>query len=89
MVTPLPWQCILGIRICARPTPPVDAGAHRLAHSLALPAAGRPRSLADVKFKVRCSRYLYTLVVTDSEKAEKLKQSLPPGLQVKDLTSDK
>lgn len=41
------------------------------------------------KFKVRCSRYLYTLVVTDSEKAEKLKQSLPPGLQVKDLTSDK
>lgn len=32
-----------------------------------------------VKFKVRCSRYLYTLVVTDPEKAEKLKQSLPPG----------
>ncbi|KAI9028686.1 component of cytosolic 80S ribosome and 60S large subunit [Hyaloraphidium curvatum] len=31
------------------------------------------------KFKVRCSRYLYTLVVADSEKAEKLKQSLPPG----------
>ena len=32
-----------------------------------------------VKFKVRCSRYLYTLVVQDKEKAEKLKQSLPPG----------
>ena len=32
-----------------------------------------------VKFKVRCSRYLYTLVVTDAEKADKLKQSLPPG----------
>lgn len=32
-----------------------------------------------VKFKVRCSRYLYTLVVTDKEKADKLKQSLPPG----------
>lgn len=31
------------------------------------------------KFKVRCSRYLYTLCVTDSEKADKLKQSLPPG----------
>lgn len=31
------------------------------------------------KFKVRCSRYLYTLVVDDAEKAEKLKQSLPPG----------
>lgn len=31
------------------------------------------------KFKVRCSRYLYTLCVLDNEKAEKLKQSLPPG----------
>jgi large subunit ribosomal protein L38e len=31
------------------------------------------------KFKVRCSRYLYTLCVTDGEKADKLKQSLPPG----------
>merc|ERR1711997_290854 len=38
-----------------------------------------------VKFKVRCSRYLYTLVVQDKEKADKLKQSLPPGLQVKSL----
>lgn len=33
-----------------------------------------------VKFKVRCSRYLYTLVIQDKEKADKLKQSLPPGL---------
>lgn len=32
------------------------------------------------KFKVRCSRYLYTLCVTDSDKADKLKQSLPPGV---------
>merc|ERR1712137_857002 len=39
----------------------------------------------NTKFKVRCSRYLYTLVITDKEKAEKLKQSLPPGLQVKEL----
>eukprot|EP00286_Rhodomonas_abbreviata_P026495 CAMPEP_0181307188 /NCGR_PEP_ID=MMETSP1101-20121128/10735_1 /TAXON_ID=46948 /ORGANISM="Rhodomonas abbreviata, Strain Caron Lab Isolate" /LENGTH=69 /DNA_ID=CAMNT_0023413365 /DNA_START=32 /DNA_END=241 /DNA_ORIENTATION=+ len=37
------------------------------------------------KFKVRCSNYLYTLCVTDSEKADKLRQSLPPGLQVKDI----
>lgn len=37
------------------------------------------------KFKVRCSRYLYTLCVTDSDKAEKLRQSLPPGLNVEDL----
>lgn len=40
----------------------------------------------NTKFKVRCSRYLYTLVIKkDSEKAEKLKQSLPPGLQVKEI----
>ena len=31
------------------------------------------------KFKVRCKRYLYTLCVTDADKADKLKQSLPPG----------
>ncbi|XP_037365719.1 60S ribosomal protein L23a-like [Talpa occidentalis] len=34
----------------------------------------------NVKFKVQCRGYLYTLVITDKEKAEKLKQSLPPGL---------
>ncbi|KAI8590049.1 60S ribosomal protein L38-like protein [Geranomyces variabilis] len=39
----------------------------------------------EVKFKVRCSKYLYTLVVSDLEKAEKLQQSLPPGLEVKKL----
>ncbi|XP_031391126.1 60S ribosomal protein L38-like [Punica granatum] len=38
------------------------------------------RSRDVVKFKVRCSKYLYTLCVFDSEKADKLKQSLPPGL---------
>lgn len=37
------------------------------------------------KFKVRCSKYLYTLCVADSDKANKLKQSLPPGLQVIDV----
>jgi len=43
------------------------------------------KNMENTKFKVRCSRYLYTLVITDKEKAEKLKQSLPPGLQVKEL----
>lgn len=38
------------------------------------------RSKDVVKFKVRCSKYLYTLCVFDKEKADKLKQSLPPGL---------
>ncbi|URD84552.1 60S ribosomal protein L38 [Musa troglodytarum] len=36
------------------------------------------RSRDVVKFKVRCAKYLYTLCVFDSEKADKLKQSLPP-----------
>ncbi|GER27886.1 60S ribosomal protein L38, partial [Striga asiatica] len=36
------------------------------------------RSKDVVKFKVRCSKYLYTLCVFDPEKADKLKQSLPP-----------
>lgn len=34
-----------------------------------------------IKFKVRCSRELYTLVLKDSDKADKLKQSLPPGMR--------
>jgi len=38
------------------------------------------RSKDAVKFKVRCSKYLYTLCVYDTEKAIKLKQSLPPGM---------
>ncbi|KAK2072520.1 hypothetical protein P8C59_006868 [Phyllachora maydis] len=37
------------------------------------------------KFKVRCSRHLYTLVLKDTDKAEKLKQSLPPNLAMKDI----
>ncbi|CAM6011696.1 unnamed protein product [Sphagnum balticum] len=43
------------------------------------------RSKDVVKFKVRCKKYLYTLCVFDSDKADKLKQSLPPGLTVQDL----
>lgn len=38
-----------------------------------------PGSKEKTKFKIRCSRYLYTLSLDDPEKAEKLKQSLPPG----------
>ncbi|EDV20701.1 expressed hypothetical protein [Trichoplax adhaerens] len=41
------------------------------------------------KFKVRCQRYLYTLVVDDGEKADKLRQSLPPGLTVTDIKKKK
>ncbi|XP_045140898.1 60S ribosomal protein L38-like [Echinops telfairi] len=38
-----------------------------------------------VKFKVWCSRYIYTLVIMDKEKEVKLKQSVPTGLAVKEL----
>eukprot|EP00389_Voromonas_pontica_P005017 GDKH01007495.1.p2 GENE.GDKH01007495.1~~GDKH01007495.1.p2 ORF type:complete len:74 (-),score=31.99 GDKH01007495.1:229-450(-) len=43
----------------------------------------------DTKFKIRCSRYLYTLTVGDKDKADKLKQSLPHALQKKDLNQKK
>ncbi|KAM7380673.1 hypothetical protein PAMP_003951 [Pampus punctatissimus] len=38
----------------------------------------------NVKFNVHCSRHLYTLVITDKKKAEKLKQSTAPGLAVEE-----
>lgn len=41
---------------------------------------------SQTKFKVRCHRYLYTLVLKDSDKAEKLKQSLPPGTSTPSTT---
>lgn len=40
------------------------------------------------KFKVRCSKYLYTLVLSDPEKAEKLRASLPPTLKVEDVDKE-
>lgn len=39
----------------------------------------RNRKTQQIKFKVRCHRFVYTLVLKDSDKADKLKQSLPPG----------
>jgi hypothetical protein len=33
----------------------------------------------DIKMKIRCKRYLYTLILKDSAKADKIKQSLPPS----------
>jgi large subunit ribosomal protein L38e len=37
------------------------------------------------KFKLRCSKYLYTLVVDEPNKAEKVQQSLPPSLSKKEI----
>ncbi|KAI4143473.1 MAG: hypothetical protein L6R39_004556 [Caloplaca ligustica] len=44
----------------------------------------RNRKSQQIKFKVRCHRFLYTLVLKDSDKADKLKQSLPPNLTITD-----
>ncbi|KAI5461643.1 ribosomal protein L38e [Mariannaea sp. PMI_226] len=44
------------------------------------------KKAGNVKFKVRCQKHLYTLVLKDSDKAEKLKQSLPPTLQLTDVS---
>ena len=38
---------------------------------------GKPVTVT--KFKLRCSRFLYTLTLLDKDKADKLRQSLPPG----------
>ncbi|KAH8827252.1 ribosomal L38e protein family-domain-containing protein, partial [Flagelloscypha sp. PMI_526] len=41
-------------------------------------ASGKKQAVT--KFKIRCSRYLYTLSLDDPEKATKLQSSVPPGL---------
>ncbi|SCU87309.1 LAMI_0D05556g1_1 [Lachancea mirantina] len=43
------------------------------------------KAFRQTKFKVRGSRYLYTLTVNDAGKAKKLVQSLPPTLKVNKL----
>jgi large subunit ribosomal protein L38e len=35
--------------------------------------------------QLRCSRFLYTIIIEDKGKADKLKNSLPPGLAVKEI----
>ena len=35
----------------------------------------------ETKFKLRCSKYLYTLKVADAKKAEKLRKSFPSSKQ--------
>jgi large subunit ribosomal protein L38e len=60
-----------------------DAKAARIKKIKQVRAGGAPKTTT--KFKIRCSRYLYTLVLDDGEKADKLKQSLPPGLTVEEI----
>ncbi|KAG0146599.1 hypothetical protein CROQUDRAFT_14530, partial [Cronartium quercuum f. sp. fusiforme G11] len=53
-----------------------DATACRIKKSIR--KSGKGTTAPVTKFKVRCSKYLYTLVLSDPEKAEKLRASLPP-----------
>ncbi|CCW70729.1 unnamed protein product [Phytomonas sp. Hart1] len=39
------------------------------------------------KFKVRCSRYLYTLVVSDKKKADKIERSIHPSVKKITITA--
>ena len=43
------------------------------------------RATGITKFKIRCSKYLYTYVVQGRDKADKLTLSLPPGLSKKEI----
>jgi len=40
----------------------------------------------DIKMKIRCHRYLYTLILKDSDKADKIKQSLPPTMPFQEIS---
>ena len=39
------------------------------------------------KFKVRCSKYLYTLVVADKKKADRIQKSIHPSVKKVEVTS--
>ncbi|CDJ62255.1 hypothetical protein, conserved [Eimeria necatrix] len=45
------------------------------------PFAAAAAAAVITKFKIRCSKHLYTLVVTDKAKAQKIEGSLPPSLK--------
>ena len=41
------------------------------------------------KFKVRCSKFLYTLVVADKKKADRIQKSIHPNVKQVTITSKK
>ena len=43
------------------------------------PITHKGQTTQQIKFKIRCKRYLYTLILSDASRADKIKQSLPPG----------
>ncbi|KAL8429643.1 hypothetical protein Efla_004906 [Eimeria flavescens] len=45
------------------------------------PFAASSAGVLVTKFKIRCAKHLYTLVVADKTKAQKIEGSLPPSLK--------
>ena len=80
------WRPLLLLPLVA-----VGHDAHaRFAAVFACAAVKIKKSKDVVKFKVRCSRYLYTFALVDQlDKAEQLKQSLPPGLTKEEIGKKK
>lgn len=66
-------------RTVLRPSPHAHNQAKAHGKKKTTAAHRRTTAVTQTKFKIRCSKYLYTLVLEDQEKAEKLKNSLPPG----------
>ncbi|KAK4052732.1 60S ribosomal protein L38 [Microbotryomycetes sp. JL201] len=66
-----------------------DAQSATIKKSVSRKATASSKTATKYKFKIRCSRYLYTFCLHDADKAEKLRQSLPPTLKVTDVDGDK
>jgi len=62
-----------------------DAKSARLKKSPVRVSSGSKGNKEQIKFKIRCHRYLYTLILSDASKADKIKQSLPPALTVTEV----
>lgn len=71
------------VRKLTAPVPRPLVSAARIKKTIS--ASPKAKNAEVTKFKIRCAKYLYTLSIADPEKAEKLKQSLPPGLDVKEI----
>ncbi|SCV69368.1 BQ2448_2388 [Microbotryum intermedium] len=73
------------LEIARRP----DAKSAQIKKSVSRKTGASGSSAIKYKFKIRCSRYLYTFCLSDADKAEKLRQSLPPTLKVSDVDAEK
>lgn len=61
-----------------------DEGKHTRAHRIIIKTKDN-----STKFKLRCSRYLYTALVNDQEKAKRIKNAIPQWVQKSELGGKK